>query len=72
MIVDHGRNHKFIGSRRLGQGEQAILHGARAANRQAGALTRHPLAIDGRVGISGSRLRRFQRQVFALGAPHIV
>ena len=44
MIVDHGRNHKFIGSRRLGQGEQATPDGDRV-----GALTRHPLAIDGRV-----------------------
>ena len=52
--------------RRFDQCKQAAFHAVDAADDQPLALPRDALAVDGRIGIGGSLLRRGQRRLFTL------
>jgi len=72
MVEHHGSDHDFVGARRVGQGEQPVPDTISASDREAGAMARQPFAIAWRVRIGRGGFRRFQRKIFALGAPHVM
>src|SRR5271154_1384685 len=53
VIVDHRRDHDLVGTRRLDEREEPLLHPRDAADHEPRALAADTLAIDRRVRISG-------------------
>ena len=70
MVEDIGGDHQFVGAGGFGKCDEAVTHIVDGADGKLLAVPRDTVAIDRRIRIGGSVLRRLKRWMLALGPEH--